>query len=67
MPVPIPATVPVEPIVATPVVPLLQVPPPVALLRDDVAPVHTSSVPAIAAGVVLTVTVTTFEQPLANA
>ena len=52
-----PDTIPVVPIVATPMLALVHVPPPVASARAVVAPVQTVSVPVIAAGVVLTVTV----------
>ncbi len=47
----------VEPIVATPVLPLLHVPPGVAQLSVDVCPTHILIVPVIGAGKQLTVTV----------
>jgi hypothetical protein len=56
VPAPTPVTIPVEaPIVATPVLLLLQVTPPVALESVVVLPTHTVAVPVIAAGVVFTV------------
>ncbi len=51
-----PVTIPVDPTVAVAVVPLVQVPPVVISLSVVVAPVHTVSVPLIAAGVLFTVT-----------
>jgi hypothetical protein len=53
----IPVTIPVvEPMVATEVLLLFQVPPRVALLSVRVAPTHTFVVPVMAAGVAYTVT-----------
>lgn len=64
LPVAIPLTTPVEePTVATDVVPLLHVPPPVALLRVVEPPTHSSAVPVFAPGAALTVTVATLRQP----
>lgn len=64
LPVAIPVTTPVdEPTVAIEVVPLLQVPPVVALLKVVEPPTHSSAVPVFAPGAALTVTVTTLRQP----
>jgi len=57
VPVLMPVTEPVlEPTVATPVLLLLQVPPPVALLSVVLAPIHTVDDPAMADGTAFTVT-----------
>ena len=58
-----PETIPVVPIVATPVLALVHVPPPVASASVVVAPVQTVRVPVMAAGVVLTVTILVAKQP----
>lgn len=55
-----------EPIVATPVVPLIQVPPEVASLSVIVDPSHTAVLPVIVAGNGLTVTVVLVLQPVGN-
>ena len=60
MPVTIPS---VAPIVATPVLLLLHVPPLVALASVVVAPAHTLVVPVMAVARELTVTVVVAEQP----
>jgi hypothetical protein len=63
----VPATTPVtvpDDIVATAVLPLLQAPPAVALVRDVVVPGHKAIVPVIAAGSGLTVAVTVAIQPV---
>lgn len=52
-----------EPTVATPVPPLVHVPPEGDELRVVFAPVHTDAVPVIAPGVVLTVTGAIAKQP----
>jgi hypothetical protein len=57
---------PVLPTVATTVVPLLQVPPVVALVSVVVAPAHTLVAPDIVAGIVLTVTTVVARQPVIN-
>ena len=65
IPLRIPVTTPdEEPIVATVVVPLVQVPLPVALLNVAVEPTQTDATPVIAAGELLTVTVNVDEQPV---
>ena len=62
-----PVTIPVdEPIVAIPVLLLLQVPPVVALLIVTVPPIHTALPPVIAAGNGLTVTVLVVAHPVGN-
>ena len=67
MPADIPLTIPeLTPIVATALLPLVQVPPPVALLKAVVAPVHNVVVPVINPGIGLTVTVFSAEQPLGS-
>lgn len=54
----IPVTSPVDGlIVATDVLELVHVPPPVTLLRDVVRPTHTEFAPVIGSGVAFTVTV----------
>jgi hypothetical protein len=58
-----PVTIPVLPIVATPVLALVQVPPDGEELNVVVAPVHTLIVPVIAVGCVLTVTTAAAKQP----
>jgi hypothetical protein len=64
VPVAIPDTTPVvEPMVATAVLPLIQVPPGVPSVSDDVPPIHIERLPAIGAGSGLTVTTTQREQP----
>ena len=67
LPVTIPVAHPVEPIVATAVELLLQVPPLMALNRQVVPPWHTNSVPTIGPGVLFTVTIAVLEQPVAVA
>jgi len=53
----IPDTIPVvEPTIATPVLPLLHVPPVVAEANVVVAPVHKPNAPVITAGMIFTVT-----------
>lgn len=52
-----------EPIVATKVLPLVQVPPVVALVSVVVAPTHTVKVPVGAGGLALTVTTVEAMQP----
>ena len=52
------------PIVATPVVLLVHVPPLVALVSVVVAPTHTLAVPPIVAGFALIVAVVTARQPV---
>lgn len=62
----IPVTIPVdEPTVATAVVPLLQVPPMLLLLRVVALPAHNVAVPVLAAGVPFTVITVVRLQPLA--
>jgi hypothetical protein len=52
-----PVTIPVvDPIVATPVLLLLQVPPPITSVSEMLAPMQKADGPAIAAGVEFTVT-----------
>ncbi len=68
----VPAATPViiplaEPIVACAVLLLLQTPPPVALVRVVVRPTQTDAVPAIAAGMGLTVTAAVTRQPVLSA
>ena len=59
----IPVTVPVEePIVATPVLELVHVPPPIAATRLVVLPIQMMLVPVIADGVAFTVTTAVFTQ-----
>jgi hypothetical protein len=53
-----------EPMVATDVLPLLQVPPLVASVKVVVAPTHTESAPDIAAGIALTVNALVAAQPV---
>jgi hypothetical protein len=65
----VPAATPVttpdaEPMVATLVVPLVQVPPDVALVNVLVLPTHTDSEPLIAPGNALTVTILVAAQPV---
>jgi hypothetical protein len=65
VPVAIPKTTPLaEPIVATDVLLLLQVPPVTASLRVVVAPAHKEVVPVMAVGTGLTVIVVVTAQPL---
>ena len=60
-----PVTTPVEtPIVATPVLPLVHVPPLVASVRVVVAPTQALSVPPMAAGLAFTVTTVVTRQPV---
>ena len=61
-----PVTIPVEPIVATAVLPLAQAPPVDASLNEVVAPWHTAAVPDIAAGNPLTVTIVVARQPVGS-
>ena len=61
-----PVTTPVALIVATAGLALVQVPPGLELLRAVVDPTHTLSVPVIAAGKGLTVTVAVIKQPVGN-
>ena len=60
VPAAIPVTIPVEPMVATDVVPVLQVPPEELLLNVVVEPWHNPEVPVIAPGSGLTVTVVVY-------
>ena len=63
-----PVTNPVlEPIVAMPVLPLLHVPPVVALARVDVVPAHIAVAPVIAAGSGFTVIIVVVIQPVGRA
>lgn len=67
VPVVTPVIVPVvAPAVAVVVLLLVQLPPVVASLSVDVAPMHTTAVPVIAAGNGFTVTVAVFVQPVPN-
>lgn len=60
-----PVTMPVvEPMVATPVLPLVHMPPPVASVTVVVAPMHALNVPPIAAGLAFTVTTVVALQPV---
>ena len=60
-----PVAIPVdEPMVATDVLPLLQVPPLVASVKVVVAPTHAERVPEIAAGIALTVNALVAAQPV---
>ena len=61
-----PVTTPAALIVATAGLALVQVPPGLALLRAVVDPTHTLSVPVIAAGNGLTVTMAVIKQPVGN-
>ena len=63
LPVITPVTIPEVPIVAMPVLALLQVPPGVASERLVVAPWHKLSIPDIATGVAFTVTIFVAEHP----
>ena len=64
MPAATPETTPEpEPTVATPVLPLVQLPPDGDELKVVVAPVQTVAVPLIVPGAVLTVTVAMAKQP----
>ena len=67
MPADTPVTTPVdEPIVAVPVLLLLQVPPAVASAKVMVEPMFTVAVPVIAAGEAFIVIESVFVQPLVN-
>lgn len=57
----------VEPIVATPVLPLLHVPPGTLLLSVVVAPWHTEVVPPMAEGAAFTVNTVVAIQPVGSA
>lgn len=61
-----PVTMPVVPMVAVEVLPLLQVPLPVASLKVLVRPTHTFAVPVIEAGIGLTVIVADMMQPVGS-
>ena len=63
MPVTMPDEEPIEAVVSGV---MLQIPPPVPLLKLSVAPVQTCVVPVIAPGAVVTVTITFAEQPVGN-
>jgi hypothetical protein len=59
VPADMPLTIPVlNPIVATPVLLLVHVPPPTPSLKDRALPIHTVATPPITVGDALTVTVT---------
>jgi hypothetical protein len=66
VPVAIPVTTPVMSTGATAALLLLHVPPDTELVKVVVEPIHTLGEPAIAAGEVFTVTVTTRKQPVPN-
>ena len=66
LPVTTPVAQPVEPMVATAVELLLQLPPEIALNKQVVAPWHTLSVPTIGPGVLFTVTIVVLEQPVTD-
>ena len=62
-----PVTIPVDgSMVATPVLPDVQVPPVTVSLSPDVAPRQTNGLPVITTGAVATVTVTVERQPVGN-
>jgi len=67
VPAPTPVAVPVdEPIVATPLLLLLQVPPLTELVRVELLPTQADIVPPIAAGDVFTETVVVVVHPVPN-
>ena len=66
LPAATPVTTPVEPTVATAVLPLLHVPPPVELLKGVVNPAQTTAVPVIEDGNELMLIVEVARQPVDN-